>query len=1393
MLFEVLPKEFVESYKDKVVPFGPLGYVVYKRTYARVLPDGKTEEWYQTIERVVDGNISLEMNHRGITVPEPWLVDEAKQMYDYMFNLKVLPGGRGLWASGTQIQEKHGGALTNCYYINIEPYKNDPTYPFCFAMDMLMVGAGVGYGVSQEFVDKLPVVKEKFDLKFVCDKAHADYEQLKDLITLDPVCKLDASPIEDTREDWVLALGSVISDHYNLSEWPVYSFDVSKIRPYGADIKGFGGKASGPKPLMEMLRDINKIFNNAVGRKLTSVECMDIMCLIGRCVVAGNVRRCLPKGSMVYTDRGITQIENIAAGDLVHTQAGLKPVVNTFQQGKQKLVRIQTKESWFECTANHKMAVQRNGHKQWVVASKLTPGDLLIKNTVDRSDTVEGTTFLPGWSYSKPAPSTTCLDIAVPTLDTEMAWFIGLFHADGYTYANKEKDGFNAYVSLVVGAEELDIAERAKVQLERFGVKVELSKRKDENSYQLRTQSKQLAWYLHDNIKQPNTTIDIPWFIRNGSREIKLAYLSGVLDGDGAANNRPVQLASTVYKSFAEQLFSLANYIGLRVKLKAAGSWPSRPENWQKQYFVTVIDNTSREELEKYSNKKLRRTKNLSLYETSEIISITPVEEEVETYDIEVLGEHEFFCNGFLTHNSAEIALGDVSDTEFVTAKTWGQSDDKNALIANHRWASNNSVVVSKPEDVDSFVDALLHNGEPGFFNREMHQNYGRLIDGLSLTKDNATGTNPCLVPGTLVTTKEGIFPIEDLIEKTVTVWDGLEWRITDKFKVTAENQPVYDVTLHNGQVITATEYHEFDLANGGRKQLKDLVVGDELLSHNKTPETRIKTTGAYLKGFLLGDGTRANSSIKLDIHPPKYGCINRLKASFDEVPAEYNPAPVQAETEFTVKDVRHYKQIFLTSRKNQLLPWVTCYRHDVITEVLNWEVADQLEFIAGYMDADGSAQNSKNGFGYQVTSVNRTILETLQMLLIQFGVMSKISVNKKAGTKDFGPTRGGVCNVKELHRLTVSQSSAIILGGLVNFERLENHGNKTTAYKPKSKAFVVTAIDYSHVAEKVYCCETDEFKSMSLASGVVIGRCGEISLESGECCNLADIILPNCTSVELFTAVKIAVNYTKRVTLAPYTWQITKDVVARNRRLGIGVTGVVGSMTPILLKNLDVAFSLAQFADYEISKRLAIPPSVKLTTVKPSGTLSLLAGCSPGVHYPVFEYYIRRVQFSNIDPLVPYLQKLGFESYVPERLPNAVIVKFPMTANPDNNPDFKSERDVNFEDKLNVQMLLQKYWADNSVSCTLTFREDEHEDVKRLLKENFYNLKSTSALPISDIEELMKSYPDLPYQPITKEEYTEMRSKIKVWPGEVKFSGNASDYLTEDGGECAGGSCPVR
>lgn len=281
-----LDDKFVDSFKPKLATAFPnaLAAITYRRTYSRTKEDGTNEEWHETLRRVVEGAFQMQKD-RAKTTRTFWNEDKAKRtaqdMFSMMFEMKFLPPGRGLWAMGSPLtrERKLGAALNNCGAVTTKGLYHDPVTPFLFMKNESMLGVGIGFDVQGAFPQT------------VIDKTSglATAHQPRMILGPDTSKPKIKFVIPDSREGWVEALKLTLESYFFGTA--DYDFDISQIRPYGTPIKGFGGKASGPSALVEELKQIREVLDKLIGRRITVTAITDIMNIIGKCVVAGNVRR----------------------------------------------------------------------------------------------------------------------------------------------------------------------------------------------------------------------------------------------------------------------------------------------------------------------------------------------------------------------------------------------------------------------------------------------------------------------------------------------------------------------------------------------------------------------------------------------------------------------------------------------------------------------------------------------------------------------------------------------------------------------------------------------------------------------------------------------------------------------------------------------------------------------------------------------------------------------------------------------------------------------------------------------------------------------------------------------------------------------------------------------
>jgi len=255
-----LSKSFLSRYANIAPPwgFGGLGEVVYLRTYSRRIEElDRNETWLETVERCVNG---------AIEIGAPLTDDQAEKLFDHVFNLRGSFSGRALWQLGTPlIRQFNAASLNNCYFVNIEKVED-----FEFLFDHLMLGGGVGFSVERAKIHDLPKVLPGVKIT---------HERSNDADIIVP----------DSRQGWRRLLHSTLKSFFDTGI--SFSYSTILVREFGAPLKTFGGTASGPKALVDGITDICAVMEAREGKKLRSIDVLDICNIIGRVVVSGSSRR----------------------------------------------------------------------------------------------------------------------------------------------------------------------------------------------------------------------------------------------------------------------------------------------------------------------------------------------------------------------------------------------------------------------------------------------------------------------------------------------------------------------------------------------------------------------------------------------------------------------------------------------------------------------------------------------------------------------------------------------------------------------------------------------------------------------------------------------------------------------------------------------------------------------------------------------------------------------------------------------------------------------------------------------------------------------------------------------------------------------------------------------
>lgn len=1305
----------LKNLPDIVPPFKEIGYITYKRTYAR-----DKEEFKDTIIRVLIG--CQKQLKVGFTN------EELKTAYEHFMNLRGSVAGRFLWQLNTDTVKRLGLlSLQNCAFCKID----SPVRPFCWIMDCLMLGVGCGVNIQRHNVQQLPAVIDR--------DIHITRRDTKDADFIIP----------DSREGWVHFLERVLEAFF----FKGHSFTYSTIcvRGAGTPIIGFGGVASGPNILCEGIENICQILRKRRGQKLHPIDCMDVADIIGSIVVAGNVRRCLPSNTMIHTKTGMVPIQQISVGDEVMTSYGAYERVSAvYNQGQQRLLRIVSRDGEFQCTHTHRMAVlTKNNCLQWKQARSLQKGDQLI---TPRLSIIGQRTFLPTYKECHHIP-----------LDATLAWFLG--------YCSQQPNDFTLH------AENYQMAQKIKmslIQLEPLW-DIRLEKMEDNRFLIITPENHGVLFSYLQGILPKDTVPECIWKAYLNHRK---AFIAGAIDATSSS-----YLVSSSSKSWVMSIQTLCSSCGMALRLvKQKQEWHLVPATTHTKQMLKNL-----KELEKKNKITLSwwdrwfYQKDQKFFDTTPVVRLVEEDEEQQTWDITVENEHNFYANGYLTHNSAILIMGDADDEDYLRAKRWDLGN-----IPNYRAMSNNSVICDDVRQLpEEFWEGYKGNGEPyGLINLRLAKNMGRLKDG-NLYPDVVEGFNPCLTGETLIMTTKGFQQINHLIGKSFQVIvEGQEFSSTEKgFWHTGKKQ-VYKIRLWHGMEIKATANHLF-LSYDGWKKVEKLLPDEDalLLSIGGGYKWLGKGTmdEGYIVGFLIGNKVYYSSHIPMvsvlvpnHIHPDEFGPIKRIQEIYLKKKKKNKSFSLLKQdicykqyklSSFLFRDVAQYFQLFRDDGH------IHVYEHG------SYEFTVGL--LKGLFDASGIVYNHVHEeMSIRLWEDDIQILRSIQRLLLAVGILSRI-------LEEHHPD----CHNPNGNELIIQgdENMAIFIEtiGFLNNEKqliLSQYYPKNLMKKNYCYSRIVSIHDCGE--EDVYDCTISKSHCFS-ANGILSHNCAEQGLANYETCCLSEIFLPNIETYEQLQSVATTLyRICKHSLLLPCHHPETEKIVHDNMRMGIGISGILQS-TPEQLAWLDPLYEYLREYDKQYSEKLGVLTSIKLTTVKPSGTLSLLGGCTPGIHPALYRYYLRRIRIASTNPLVGLCRSHGYHVECQKNFDGSwdtktMVVEFPCKTP---NQAILSD-DMTAIDQLEKVKELQTLYSDNSISCTIYYRKEELPEIKEWLYRNYRDhVKTCSFLLRYD-----HGFVQAPFEPISKEQYEDLIQKVRPIT-----NGLIDTDDTDSSMECAGGICPVK
>lgn len=297
----------------------------------------------------------------------------------------------------------------------------------------------------------------------------------------------------------------------------------------------------------------------------------------------------------------------------------------------------------------------------------------------------------------------------------------------------------------------------------------------------------------------------------------------------------------------------------------------------------------------------------------------------------------------------------------------------------------------------------------------------------------------------------------------------------------------------------------------------------------------------------------------------------------------------------------------------------------------------------------------------------------------------------------------------------------------------------------------------------------------------VAINPCGEIPLESYELCNLVEVFPTHSAPADLPRVLELATFYASTVALLRSHSEHTNEVTSRNRRIGVSVSGIADWLDTTSVSHvfgaLNRGYDVVREANRKLAREAGVAESIRITTVKPSGTVSLLAGVSSGMHFPLNGYVTRRVRIATESPVAALLREAGIPNEPDVVSANTSVFEFPLRYGQGRT---RSVKHVSVYEQAAVVAMLQRCWADNAVSNTLTVQPEELKQVERVLALFAPQVKSLSLLP-----DRADVYAQMPIEHATKEEFERRSAALKPvnWSALSNSDGSAADeaYCTTE------------
>jgi hypothetical protein len=728
---------------------------------------------------------------------------------------------------------------------------------------------------------------------------------------------------------------------------------------------------------------------------------------------------------------------------------------------------------------------------------------------------------------------------------------------------------------------------------------------------------------------------------------------------------------------------------------------------------------------------------------------------------------------------SAQIAHGDIDDMPFLEMKdpTLFQVE-----LNDRRWASNNSIFANPESEFDVVVTNIIKNGEPGLIFLDNARHYGRMKDGYhefgSSKYDDIDGFNPCQPEFATVLTKDGLGTMGD-VEIGDEIWSRQGWTKVLK-KWSTGVKPVYN-HYTTGGVFTGTKNHRVETPEG-KQEVQD---SEQILTiANHSHRDLVCHLANYVAdGVFFGDGYYK----KMKGRDYSYPILTIGKDDSD-----------------------YFKSELVEFLGNKFQGDDPCEEFGISTSITTEEKLRSYElsipkrmyknasilssFLRGLYTADGSViKQGGNSVRVTYKTASKQLARDIQLALSTLGMRSYITTNKTKMVK----FSNGEYECKESYDVNITkdiENFYYTIGFIQRYKMDRIKDALDAGYTPNDRPTYTSKQEVEYVGDfEVFDITVDNESHTYWTGGLSVSNCAEQGLKHGELCCLVETFPANHDSPEEYMeTLKYAFMYAKTVTLVPTHNSLTNQIMISNRRIGLSMSGIQQALKKFGFAQFfdefcDEGYEIVQHWDRIYSRWWGIPRSIKSTTVKPSGTVSLLAGATPGVHCSHSKFYMRTFRVGAIHPLVAKLvaanyriefsavdnaiyKKAGGDMSIwcdtleISKVSDSVLKAFAeaggslVTYFPVKEKNFtKSKFDISLWEQLCLARELQDKWSDNSVSITVTFKKEEEKDLKSAIEYLAPYVKTLSFLPLK-----VDGYAQMPYTECNEEEYEDYKKTLK-------------------------------